>query len=147
MSDDLSDLFSTDTPTAMTLENPKTFEPLIGAGGKPMQVMLLSSDSEAARAAEKRVANDMLERASRARGGRFKMDADASERYARQRFLSRLAGWENLVVDGKPFPFNEENKSRVYDDRKFGLIRRQIEAFMVDEGNFLAGIEPKPSIN
>jgi hypothetical protein len=147
MQDDLSALFSVDAPTVMTLEHPQTFLPLIGTGGKPMQVMLLGSDTEAVRAVEKKIANDMLERASRSRGGRFKMDSDTSDRYARQRFLARIAGWANLVVAGKPFDFSEDNKVRLYDDLKFGPIRRQIEAFMADEGNFLATSETNLSIN
>ncbi len=138
---DLSDLFSSETPVWMTLENPNTFEPLTDPNGKPMRVSVWSVDSEAVRAAEKRIANDMLERASRVRGGRFKMDADSTERYARARFIARIAGWENLVLGGQEFACTEENKAKLYDRRELGPVRRQIEAFFGDEGNFLPTTE------
>jgi hypothetical protein len=140
---DISDLFASETPVSFGFENPVTFEPLLNGEGKPMTVDLWSGDSEAARAAEKIISNDMLERVARTRGGRFKMDAALSDSYAKRRFVSRIAGWANWTLNGKPFECTPETKEAVFSEPKFGVLRRQIEAHMGDESGFLATTSTK----
>lgn len=135
---DLNELFSLETTQRVVLEHPATFEPLLNDKGDEMAVFLWGQDSAPMRAVEKMISNDMLERASRARGGRFKMDATSTERYTRQRFLARLDGWENFVMNGKPFVYDDKAKAAIFDDPKFGGLRRQVELAASDDLNFLA---------
>lgn len=135
---DLSELFSLATTQRVVLEHPVTFEPLLNDAGAEMAVFLWGQDSDPMRTVEKMISNDMLERASRARGGRFKMDATSTERYARQRFLARIDGWENFVMGGTEFAYDAKAKAMIFDDPKFGGLRRQIELAASDDLNFLA---------
>ena len=134
---DLNDLLISDAPVAHQLEHPMTFEPLTNKKGEPMEVLLLGPDAEAAKIVERKISADMLQRASRSRKGRLELTPEITEAHARRRFLARLAGWNNLELGGKKFEYNDANKNAVYDEAKFGMIKRQIDAALADDAAFL----------
>ena len=135
---DLMDMMAVKTAQPIELEHPTTYEPVLDDKGKPATVSVWGPQSPPMNAVEKSISNDMLERASRSRGGRFKMDAASTERYARSRFMARIDGWAGLSMGGKPFTYNDANKTLVCDDNKFSLVKQMFEAAFTDDSAFLA---------
>lgn len=135
---DLADLMtSPESPAWITLEHPTTFKPLADPNGNLMQVAIWGPDSTAVRESERRISAEIMERAARSRGGKFRSSPQMIESNDRQRFMSRVANWKNLVLNSEPFVYSEANKAMIYDDPKFGFIRRQIELAFGDDGAFL----------
>jgi len=135
MSNDLADLFSVATPVAVPLDNPVTFEPLLGPDGKPATLLAWGPDSDAVRATERQITNEMMEMAARSRGRPIKPD---TEKFARRRFMARIAGWDGLTVSGVSFTFTDDNKAVIWDEPKFGRIREMFETALADTSAFLA---------
>jgi hypothetical protein len=63
-----------------------------------------------------------------------KDDADAEKL---ESLLAMVAGWQNIDMDGKPFPYSPENARKFLTDPRFKWIRRQIARFAENLENFL----------
>ena len=135
MTDDFNELLSVDTPVAIPLENPITFEPVLDAEGNVATVVAWGPDSEVMRAVEKQISDEMMDKASRSRGRPFKVEAD---KYARRRFLARIDSWNNLVLGGVPFAYTAEAKATICDNPKFGRVKEMFDNAITDNAAFLA---------
>lgn len=144
---DLSELFTAETPQWMTVEDPRTYEPLLTDDGREMRIAIWAADAAGPRALEKQLSDDLIARATKAPRGRFTMPADLAEAHARRRFMARIADWEALVLGGEEISCTDESKKMIFDEPKFSVLRRQIEAFMADEGNFLASTSANTSVH
>lgn len=45
--------------------------------------------------------------------------------------------WENVGLSGVELPCTPENARRLYDDASLSFIRKQVDEFITDDGNFL----------
>lgn len=131
-------LLTTDVPVWVSMEHPDTFEPMVDADGLVAQVALWAPDSDVMRKLEQQLSNDMLDRAARTRGRGVRIDSDLTEKYTRTRFLTRIADWRNLTLGGEPFDCTDATKAQIYDDSRFGLVRRMIDNAAADSTAFLA---------
>ena len=132
---DLNELMSVPTPVTIPLENPVTFEPVLGLDGLPATVSAWGPDSEVMRDVERQISSEMTDAAVRARGRPPKFD---QEKYNRRRFLARIDSWDNLVLNDQPFLYDTAAKARIYDDPKFGRIREMFVNATTDNEAFLA---------
>ena len=60
--------------------------------------------------------------------------ADRNRGFQVDELVSITLNWENIEVDGEPFPFNHENAVRLYTDHPW--IREQAIEFFTDRANF-----------
>ena len=132
---DLNELLSATGAVTIPLENPFTFEPVLGPDGLPATVTAWGPDSAVMRDVEKQITTEMTDTAIRARGRQPKYD---QEKYNRRRFLARIDSWDNLVLNGQPFLYDAANKARLYDDPDLGRIREMFINATTDNEAFLA---------
>lgn len=132
MSDfDLSD-FDTSAVSGHTFHprNPQTLAPLA------MSITLAGPGSDA------------YEAAREARDGKFKLllqryktsdriPTDQLQEVATAFLTAVTLGWDNVVRDKKPVPFNKDECRKLYGSSGFSWLRDQVDAELADVGNFL----------
>lgn len=90
--------------TAIELEiNDREGEPYL-ANGKPVVLLVVGEYSKAYREAERSITNKVL-KAARAGAD---VTADDVERRSLERLAGGVAGWRNVIVDGKEAAFSRE---------------------------------------
>lgn len=131
---DLDDLRPVEEPRRLHLSHPQTGADLY-AGGKPLVVWVLGPDHPTMRAHDRKTANRRLQQASRT--GQITMTAKQTEEDALTRAVLATERWENIRQGGKEVPCDEANKRRIY--KEWPWMRRQVDAFHGNAGNFLSG--------
>jgi len=119
---------------AMTLEHPTTEEPLTDDAGNPWTITLYGSDSEVYRKAQRKIVDRRLAEA-KAKGGKFKMNANMAEEELTELLVECTAGWSGLEENGAPIEFNTANVRGVY--ARYPWIREQAMAFVSTRSNYL----------
>jgi hypothetical protein len=124
-----------EAPARMTILHPATGQPLRNAQtGEPAWIDLLSADSPAARAHQREAQNRRLK--ARARSVTAEMlEADGTDLLA-----ALTKGWQLVTLDGAPIvePCTPENARELYAAPELAFIRRQVDEFVADLGNFPA---------
>jgi hypothetical protein len=139
-----------DRPARMTILHPATGQPLVALGpdGKPAMVPgpdgtlvpdvawidLISADSDAARAHERVAQNKRLR--SRAR----RLTAEDLEAEGVDLLAALTRAWRLVTLDGRPIevPCSVDNARELYSAPELGFVRRQVNEFAADLGNFQA---------
>lgn len=129
-----------DTPARMPICHPHTLKPLVDKDGQPAYLDLLSTDSEACIAYDRKVAEERASNPIRAKIG----PADLSEAGCRR--LAHLArGWYlvdfdgNPILDpdtGKPILFSEKNAYDLLSNHRMKWLQDQALIFLGDRANF-----------
>ena len=122
-----------DAPARMTILHPTTGQPLRNAAtGDAAWIDLLSADSAAARAHQREAQNRRLRARARSITAET-LEADGTELLA-----SLTKGWALVTLDGRPLdvPCTPENARELYSAPDLGFIRRQVDEFVADLGNF-----------
>jgi len=65
------------------------------------------------------------------------VEFEKSEGYDIDALASLTLGWENIVIDGEPFEFSEENCRKLYADAP--NVRDQVNRFVGNRANFTQG--------
>jgi hypothetical protein len=136
------------TAARMTLLHPATGQPLRRpkrhADGQPVLdekggpvyevawIDVLSADSEAARAHEREAQNRRIR--SRAR----RLVAEDLEAEGLELLVALTKGWSLATLENEPLdvPFSAENARELYSAPELAFIRRQVNDFAADAGNF-----------
>lgn len=129
-----------DRPARMTILHPTTGQPIyvLGANGKPTAefawIDVYSTDSDIFRAHERAASNRRMR--SRAR----RLTAEDIEAETVETYVVLTAGWRLVGLNGVPsdVPFTPENARELYGANELAFIRRQVDAFSADLGNFPA---------
>lgn len=117
----------------MELIHPKTRMRILREDGEPVTITLLGSNSNAFRDAQRIITDRRTKRAARAIQP-TQEDFRADEL---QVVVSCTTNWTFDQLDGKPFPYSQENARKLWSDLRFDWIFRQAVMFIMDEGNFL----------
>lgn len=86
-------------------------------------------DSRAWRAHQKKMQRDMLACIADGNMDTAEIEVDA--------LVNVTLGWEGIVKDGKPYPFNKKNCRKLYLDAPH--VRDQVDAFIGKRANFTKG--------
>lgn len=129
-----------DAPARMTIVHPVTGQPLrlLGLDGEPTGeaawIDLISADSAAARQHQREAQNRRLRARARSITAET-IEADGTDLLA---VLTR--GWALATLDGTPIdvPCTPENARELYATPELAWLRRQVDEFVADLGNFPA---------
>jgi acyl-CoA reductase-like NAD-dependent aldehyde dehydrogenase len=122
-----------DAPARMTILHPTTGQPLRNAAtGEAAWISLLSADSAAARQHQREAQNRRLRARARSITAET-LEADGTELLA---VLTR--DWSLVTLEGAPIdvPCTVENARELYGTPDLAFIRRQVDEFVADLGNF-----------
>lgn len=127
-----------DRPARMTILHPATGQPLcvLDEAGKPTDdvawIDVLSADSAAAREYERAAQNKRLQ--SRAR----RITAEQLEADGVGLLAALTVGWRLVGLQGQPIdvPCTRENAAELYASPELGFIKRQVNDFAADLGNY-----------
>ena len=125
----------TDRPARMTILHPVTGQPIRRIDtGEPAWIDVLSADSKAARDHERAAQNRRLQ--SRAR----RITADEIEAEGVELLVALTKGWSLATLDGEAHdvPFSPEAAREFYGAPELAFVRRQVNDFAADLGNFQA---------
>lgn len=122
-----------DTPARMVIKHPVTGLPIRDSDGNEAWIDLYSSDSEAARKAQRTITNGRLAMRNRAA-----IDAARLEREGAEILAVLTVGWNLISLDGQPIdvPVSQANALELYLDRGLAWIREQADVFVGDRANF-----------
>ena len=127
-----------DTPARMTICHPHTLKPLYLRDGNVITsehayLDLLSTDSEAAVAYDRKLIEEHAANPMRARNS----PADLFEAGCR-RLAHLTRGWRLVDFDGNPIdvPFSEPNAVELYSNHRMTWLREQALMFLADRANF-----------
>ena len=118
-------------PHRVTLSHPVTRKPLTDREGKQAYIDILSTDSPAARAWDRK----FRDRRIRMRGRMSAEEQDANN----VDLLAHLTrGWYLVDLDGNPLPveFSEENARLLYDQPEAFWLTEQVNDAAGDRANF-----------
>ena len=124
-----------EAPHKLVLRHPETNVEL-EHNEKPIFLLVRSVDHPEVKKVERRISKKRIESVQQSRG-KVKISADEIEEEATMRLVAHLAGWENLVMDGKPLVYSAEACKKLLNNDAFGWIRTQLDEFAGDRGNFL----------
>jgi len=122
-----------DATARMTILHPATGQPLRNAAtGEPAWIDLLSADSAVARATQRDAQNRRLRARARTITAES-MEADGTDLLA-----ALTKGWSLVTLDGAPIdvPCTPENARELYGTPDLAFIRRQVDEFVADLGNY-----------
>jgi hypothetical protein len=124
-----------DMPSRMFISHPIHGTPIAGPDGNPAWIDLLSIDSTAHRAYDRKVTNSRLERAS---AGQGRVTAEQLEQEAIERLAILTKDWLLLSFDGTPIdvPCSEANARELYAAPAMTWLRSQVEAHVARRQNF-----------
>lgn len=117
----------------MELLHPRSGAPILGADKKPVTITLLGPNSEKSRAVNREMAQRRADKASRG----VKMEPEDFERERFDVLTALTVGWTFDMLDGKEFPFNDENCRAFWSDGRWAWVQTQAWGFCQGEGNFL----------
>jgi len=120
--DELNPQGFADKGATLHLANPMTGEPL-KLNGKPVQVLVLGSDSTKIRESQAAVRKERLSNAEI-------NDEEAGRRY----MAAAIAGWENVQLDGEILPYTPDNATLLV--KRAPWIIEQLAPFSTDRANF-----------
>jgi acyl-CoA reductase-like NAD-dependent aldehyde dehydrogenase len=126
---------ATDRPARMTILHPVTGQPIRRTdSGEAAWIDILSADSKAARDHEREMQNRRLR--SRAR----RVTAEEIEAEGIELLVALTKGWSLATLEGEPLdvPFTAEAARELYSSPDLAFIRRQVNEFAADLGNFPA---------
>jgi hypothetical protein len=125
----------TDHPARMTILHPVTGQPIRRTdSGEVAWIDVLSADSKVARDHERAAQNRRIQ--SRAR----RITADDIEAEGVELLVSLTRGWSLATLEGDPLdvPCTPDNAREFYCSPELAFIRRQVNDFAADLGNFQA---------
>lgn len=140
MSFDISSLdimTAQDQGAVMEVVDPRTGQVARGADGNPVTITLLGRYSAKARDTQRKLQNRRLDQARRGRSNN--MTAEEIEAEANEILVACTVAWSFDSLDGQPFPCNEANARKFWNDPRFRHIREQADTFVATEGNFSNG--------
>lgn len=117
----------------LTLLHPGTGEELTTSTGQPMQIDLVSIDSEDYKRAFQRTQNVRLRKA--AAGGVHRPRIEDALMDQVEVLVACTKGWRGLEEDEGEIAFNPEAAKAVYE--KYAWIREQASSFQANRANFL----------
>jgi hypothetical protein len=126
---------ATDRAARMTILHPVTGQPIRRTdNGEVAWIDILSADSKAARDHEREMQNRRLR--SRAR----RITAEELEAEGIELLVALTQGWSLATLDGDPMevPCTAENARELFSTPDLSFIRRQVNDFAADLGNFPA---------
>jgi len=127
----------------MPILHPKTNNPLKSrTNGAEAYIDLISSDSDRARFQLRETLRRRMAAAQRV--GRARVTPEEQEAEGVDLLVSMTTGWLLLTPDGDPIdvPCTPENARLLYDDNRFFWIKRQVDEFTADAGNFMPNSSP-----
>jgi hypothetical protein len=107
--------------------------PLAHDGEEPVALILRGIDSGPYRAVRRELVKRRQEASARNKGN---VPLEIMETESLDTVLACLAGWENIVLDGAPVEFNQNNARRVLV--RLPWLIEQAETFLHDRQNFIA---------
>jgi hypothetical protein len=121
------------TVVRLALQRPDGNGPLADANGEPAWIDLLPADSPQGQAANRAAIDRRL---SSRRG---KMKAEDLDRDGTDMLAALTKGWRLVALDGSPLdvPCTTANAAELYAMPEMGWLRRQVDEFVSDAGNFL----------
>lgn len=124
-----------DQPSRMIISHPIHGTPIAAPDGSEAWIDLLSLDSAAHRAYDRKVTNSRLERAS---AGQGRVTAEQLEQENIERLAVLTKDWRLLSFDGGPLdvPCNEANARELYAAPAMTWLRSQVEAHVARRQNF-----------
>lgn len=124
-----------DQPSRMIISHPVHGTPIADAAGNEAWIDLLSIDSAAHRAYDRKITNSRLERAS---AGQGRVTAEQLEQEAVDRLAVLTKGWNLLSFEGAAIdvPCSEANARELYAAPAMSWLRQQVEAHVARRANF-----------
>lgn len=124
-----------DMPSRMIISHPVHGTPIAAPDGSEAWIDLLSLDSTAHRAYDRKVTNSRLERAS---AGQGRVTAEQLEQEAVDRLAILTRDWHLLSFDGGllDVPFSEANARELFGAPAMSWLRQQVEAHVARRANF-----------
>lgn len=107
--------------------------PTTGAVIDGVTVTLLGIDSDAYREREAITADKRLQKILKRSGN--KLSTSEMREDTLNMLVACTVGWEGVVLDGAPLPFNPANARKLY--QRVPWLREQVEEFVGDRANFL----------
>lgn len=101
-----------------------------------MRIKLLSVNSETYRDAENKILGKRYNRPTGTKVDPTDLKAQQAKLYA-----TATLAWENVVLDGKEYPCNANNAYLLYQNSGYSWLRKQVDAFIGTEANFLETIK------
>ncbi len=132
MTQDLAQLTPVEDGVPMEVVHPETGQVLRDADGKALTITVLGEDSEVYQAHERQSTNRRLKQAQRGRRGG--MTAEQIQAETLELVVACTVGWSGIVYEGAALPFSATNARKLYTALPW--LRRQVEQFMGDAGNF-----------
>jgi len=140
---DIKDLArNEENPTApMVLEHPATGDP-IGEEGDEIIFHIYSPYADKMMSDEQQMSRSALKQTLKARAAGkdqskvLSQTADELIAYTEQNWLNRIAGWENIQLNGEDLECTEDNKKVIAE--KLPFAKRQVNEFYEDLENFFS---------
>jgi hypothetical protein len=109
--------------------------PIKDSAGMPVTIKLKGVNSDAFRAAKREMEQRAVERRARSiTPNEAELDIDTQDY-----LCSITIGWsDNLTLGGEAFPPTPENIRKLWADQRWSWVSKQVESFVLAEGNFLA---------
>jgi hypothetical protein len=128
-----------DEGVPLVVIHPVQRRPILLDNGEPVTVTLLGRSSEAFRDVLRSI---QLRRAGVAKRGETLTDDDLF-REDTDTLAACTVTWTIPTLDGQPFPFNQRNNRKLWNDARFRWLRDRALAFLMEDANFL----PLASLN
>lgn len=125
-----------DSPSRLFLQHPGTGQPLRNAEtGEEAWIDVLSSDSDVAQKHNRESMNRRIKRRAQ------KITAEEMEAEGVELLAKLTRGWSLVDLAGKPIavPFSEVNARALYSKPSLSWIKRQVDQFSADVGNWTPG--------
>lgn len=125
-----------DSPRRLFLQHPVTGQSLRNAEtGEEAWIDVLSSDSEVAHKHNRANINSRIKRKAQ------KISAEELETEGVELLAKLTRGWALVDLAGKPIsvPFSEQNARALYSTPSLAWIKRQVDQFSADVGNWIPG--------
>ena len=117
----------------MPLMHPRSLTPLVNADGTKVTITMLGRASDTYRDLQRVINEENVLRQSQ--GVRTTLDDVTAENT--RMLLVCCKAWNLDRLDGRPFPYSEENARRLFTDPRFIWVRDAALMFMRNDGNFL----------
>ena len=131
---DLDTLELTQEAVAMHICHPQTSEVIGAEEGKPATLYLISDDHPDLTKVRHKYQNKKLKNAFK-RGGQTQVTSEEIDEEAYKTIAASVKSWENIFLKGEEIAFSEANVIRLF--KRLPWLRRQVEDFVQDMGNFI----------
>ncbi len=117
----------------MTVEDPRTGEPLLDDQGEGVTITVAGSDSKAYRTYSRKIQNKRLKNLKPGQRS-LNIDSEEMEEEALELMCKCTLGWSGIAWQGEALECTPQNAKMLFTE--LGWLREQVDIFITDRANF-----------